>query len=510
LTAATIGVVSRSGGTEAFVEVTSPSMAVVARGLSWKGLTLIVGQGSWYASLAVLAIILPPAAFGIVAVGTAVTAVTALLMDAGTAGTIVATPQVGAAYVRRAVIRTAITGIALAALGAALAGPIADTFAAGGDADVLRAMMVTIALAGFTIVPNALLEKTLRFKRVAMIAIAATVIASAAAILAAILGAGVWALVLRLVVNQLVTMVLVWVSALPLLPRGEKGERPLPVRRGASWFVVLGAAAFGAHTFDNVIVGHLTDVTQLGLYAMAFALAFAPLRQVSWQVGAVLFPSIAATQDPAAVARRTLKSLRLMALVLLPLVAPGVALAPGLIPAVLGEEWTGMILPFQILLAVGVGQGLVNILGETLAARNIAVRGRIEVIWAVAVLGGIAAGTEVGGINGAALAHLVAFCGLAGAYLWFGTRAIELSAGRVIHAVRGVVACVAVQAIVTAMLIAGVGAAGGGALTAGSLAAMGGLTVMAPLLWATQRELLRDGRDVFAAALLRRRGLAEA
>jgi PST family polysaccharide transporter len=509
-TSATIAVVSRSGGAEAFVEVTSPSMSVVAQGLSWRGLTFLVGSGSWYASLLVLAILLPPGAFGLIAVGTAVTAVTRLFLDAGTGGTIVTTPRVGAAYLRRALLRTAMTGIALAALAAALAGPIADTLAEGGDPDVLRAMMVTIALAGFTVVPNALLEKTLRFKRLALITIAATVIASAAAVLAAVLGAGVWALVVRLVLNQFVILVLVWASALPMFPRGAKGERPRPVRRGASWFVVLAAAAFCAHTFDNVIVGSLTDVTQLGLYALAFSLAFAPLRQISWQVGAVLFPSFAATQDPATVARRTLRSLRLMALLLLPVLPPAVALAPGLIPAVLGEEWTGMVVPFQILLAVGIGQGLINILGETLAATRVAVRGRIELVWAVFVLGGIAVGTELAGIRGAALAHLVAFTGLAGAYLWFGTRAIGLSPGRVLRAVRGVVGCVAVQAIVTTLLVLGIDAAGGEPLVAGVLAAAVGLAVLTPLLWMNQQDLIADGRKIFATAIRRRRGVTAA
>ncbi len=108
------------------------------------------------------------------------------------------------------------------------------------------------------------------------------------------------------------------------------------------------------------------------------------------------------------------------------------------------------------------------------------------------------------------MAHLVAFAGLAVAYLWLGTRAIELSPGRVIRAVRGVAGCVAVQAIVTAVLIVAVDAAGGGPLTAGMLAAAGGLAALTPLLWITQRQLIDDGREVFGAALHRRSAAAPA
>ena len=66
--------------------------------------------------------------------------------------------------------------------------------------------------------------------------------------------------------------------------------------------------AFAAITIvpNALVVGHLTDVRELGLYALAFSLGFALLRQISWHVGALLFASIAATTDPASVKRRTL------------------------------------------------------------------------------------------------------------------------------------------------------------------------------------------------------------
>ncbi|MGI8731338.1 MAG: oligosaccharide flippase family protein [Solirubrobacteraceae bacterium] len=494
-------------GSEAFVEVPRPNMSAVAGALRWKGLTFVVGQGSWYAALLVLAILLPPSAFGIIAIGTAVTTATALLINAGAAGAIIATPQVGAAYIRRALLRTTLVGLALTGLALLLAGPIVNAFAKGANPDVLRVMMLTIAFAAVTIVPNALLQKLMRFKLLAVTVIAGAVIASAAAITAALLGAGVWALVIRLVVNQLVITILVWVYALPLFPRGAGRERANPPRGRATWFLVIATAYFCTLTLDNMIVGHLTDVTQLGLYALAFSLGFAPLRQISWHVGAVLFPSIAATKDPASVERRTMKSLQLMALLLLPMLPPAIALAPGLIPTVLGEEWTGMVIPFQVLLGVGIGQGLINILAETLSVTRVDVRGRIEVVWAAGVLTGVAVGTGLVGIEGAALGHLIAFSGLASAYLWFGTRAIGTSPRRVLQAIRGVVGCVVAQAIATGLLVVGIGAAGGGVLLAGILAAAGGLIVLTPLLWVSQRDVIAELRKFLAAVDPRRRAV---
>ena len=47
----------------------APTMGLVGRAVSWKALSVIVGQGFWYASLFVLATLVPPRDFGLIAVG---------------------------------------------------------------------------------------------------------------------------------------------------------------------------------------------------------------------------------------------------------------------------------------------------------------------------------------------------------------------------------------------------------------------------------------------------------
>src|SRR2546421_6680835 len=65
------------------------SLETVARGVSWTVVGRAVGQGSWYGSLLALAILVAPSAFGAVAVGSVIVAITTLLMESGTGGTIV-------------------------------------------------------------------------------------------------------------------------------------------------------------------------------------------------------------------------------------------------------------------------------------------------------------------------------------------------------------------------------------------------------------------------------------
>lgn len=489
------------------IAVPAPTMDVVARGVSWKVLSVVFGQGSWYASLLVLAVLVPPRDFGVMAVGSAVVSGTLLILESGTGGSLIIARELTPASVRRSLVLTSVAGLAATALFIALAGPIANVFTGGADVGVLRVIAVTVGLAAVSIVPNALLSKHLRFKAIAQIWIAAAAIASVAAVVAAALHAGVWALVIRIVVNQAVLTVLTVLAARRLLPRARSAGEPAARRAGATAFLMIASATFLAWTCDNLAVGAFTTPTQLGLYALAFSLAYLPLTQVSWTVGQVLLPAIAAARDEEVVRRQTLKALRMMALMLVPLLPAAIAVAPGLIPAAFGGRWTGMVVPFQILVVVGVGYGVLNILGEALAGagvRSVRVRARIDVTWAVATIGAIVIGVNLDGIRGAALAHIVTFCGLAIAYGWRGGRGIGLSLRAVLGAVRGVALCAALQAAVTAAVTLGLERAGSGLLAGGLLGAAAGLLVLAVALRACAGELLAEGRTVLTATLRRR------
>src|SRR5438067_6425446 len=66
-----------------------PMTGTVARSLAWKVLSVIVGQGCWYTSLLILAILVPPSAFGVIAVGTVITNLATLLLESGAGGALV-------------------------------------------------------------------------------------------------------------------------------------------------------------------------------------------------------------------------------------------------------------------------------------------------------------------------------------------------------------------------------------------------------------------------------------
>lgn len=500
---------STEAGTEGTLQVATPSLATVARGAAWKVGGRGIGQLTTLGSFLVLAAFLPPEAFGIVAVGMVIVTVTTLLMESGTGGAVIVAAGLTASDLRGSIARNFAIGLAFTVAVALTAGPIVDTFAEGADPAVLQVLMLSVAIGSLGIVPLALLDKTFKFKRRAQLSVVAAVASSLVAIAAAIAGAGVWALVVKHVSNHALLTVLAWAAVKSVWPSGRRppGPRRRMRRTGASWFLLMAAANFIAFSVDTLIVGRLAGVRDLGLYSVAFALAFAPLRQVSWEVGAALLPSIAATHDKAQVRRRIVKSVRLMALLLMPLVAPAVVLAPDLIPALLGERWSGMVVPFQIMFAVGVAHGVLNVLAEGLAASgNAAFRGKVDITWALATVAAVGALTAVAGIEGAAVAHLAMFFVLVTAYVTFGAHRVGITPPDLGRALAGVVACVAAQAVVSAAVLAGAETAGVASAAGAIGAALAGLAAGAGALLWRHRELLEEAREVVLSAVTGRPG----
>jgi PST family polysaccharide transporter len=468
-------------------------------------------QGLWLVSLLVLAALLEPKDFGSLATGLTLVNLAGLLVDSGTRGSIIAAPVLGRGDVRRAVVLTTATGLAATAAIAALAGPIVGNVADGGDPGIVRALSIGVVLYAIGIAPLALLQKRLEFRRFAAVNIAAATVSSLIAVGAAVGGLGAWSLVVRQLASMGLLTVFAWIAARDLLPAGSSDPARLRTSlRTAGWLGFLGLAVtdFVALNADYVIVGHHSAAVGLGLYSLAFTLAFAPLTQVSWQLGRVLFPAAAATSDLATVARRTLVSLRLLALALMPAAVAAIAIAPPVLPALLGDKWRPMVVPFQILLAVGVGHGLLGMIGESLSGTGgIGLRARINAVWAAGMVAALLVLVNVDGIRGAALAHAALFIPFAAAYVVLGGRRLGITPPALAQAVVPVALPVAAQVLVTVGLLEGLHGAGASDGLSAAVAAVAGLAVAGWLLGLRPGSPLREARTLVADA---RAGDAEA
>jgi O-antigen/teichoic acid export membrane protein len=257
------------------------------------------------------------------------------------------------------------------------------------------------------------------------------------------------------------------------------------------WFSVLALASFLALNLDYYLVGLLRDVDTLGPYALAFMIAFAPVTQVSWQLGKVLFPAAAATADRATVGARTAEAIAGCALLLAPLLAPAVALAPWAFPAILGDEWEPLVVPFQLLLVAGVLHALANLVGESLSGTgHVALHTRcyLGLLAGLAVL--LPVLIELDGARGAAIAHLAAVIPFAAVYFTRGARTIGTSPGAIWRSSAPVAVAVGAQAAVTFAVLGALRAAGTGEAAAAIAGAAAGFAALAAVTAARPPRVL--------------------
>jgi O-antigen/teichoic acid export membrane protein len=462
----------------------------------------LVAQAFAYASLIVLARILPPDSFGTVATGTAIVWVACVLMGSGVQGGIVTSRHLTHKSLLNTFWRCFLTAVVLAAVMAVSAKWLVGAVANGGNAAAVAALAFGLPLYAVALVPTAVLQREMEFSKLARVTAGSNIASAGMAVIVGLAGAGVWALVARQLLWFTFLAALAVSVARPYLPRrptapggADEGEFT-PVRN--RWFLLFSATLLIGLNLDYLVIGAVSDVKSVGLYAVAFLIAFAPLLQFSSEVGRVLFAAAAAS-DLESSGARTVHAVRLMSILLLPLLPVGIVLAPPLFPAIFGEQWTSMVAPFQVLLLVGIGQSVVNCVGEALSGvGEIAFRAKVNVAWCAALFPALIVLVQADGIRGAALAHLVVFVPYAVVYATVGARRTGTSTRDLWGAIRPAVVAVGWQAAATGVVAIGLSAAGAAEGLAAGAGTLVGLAVVVAILSRGQGAPARE-----VAALLR-------
>jgi len=260
----------------------------------------IAGKAIIFANTVVLARLLAPEHFGLVAIGLLVLSISDAVTEAGT----------GAAVVwRRGQLETTIAvALSLALISSAvmtlfiilLASPIADFFDEPEAADIVRVLAVCVLLSSVTGVFSAILQRHLQFGRRLVPEIARAGIKGAVGIPMALAGFGVWSLVYSHVAALFIGLLLsAWLSGwAPRLSLSRPVVRDiLPYSLHIAAIGLLGLAT---KKLDIVIIGHRFPADVLGYYTVAFMLVELVILGICWSASQALFPALSQTsQDPA-------------------------------------------------------------------------------------------------------------------------------------------------------------------------------------------------------------------
>lgn len=268
-----------------------------ARGVLSSGASQLGKMAVQTASVVVMARILSPDDYGLVAMVLVIVGVAEQFRDLGLSNVAVTTRELSTHQRDNLFWVNSGMGLVLSALMAALAPVIAVTYGRPELVWIALALAPTFLLTGMTTQYRVDLLRRLRFHRLALLDWVSTVATLGVGIALAWGGAGYWALVGQQVFGGLLTLVLLGGSAgwRPGWFRRGAGTGPM-VRKGLG-FLVSGLISYAATNADAFVVARAMGASPLGVYNRAMQLVRTPLRQLMVPLATVSTPVLTRLRD---------------------------------------------------------------------------------------------------------------------------------------------------------------------------------------------------------------------
>jgi O-antigen/teichoic acid export membrane protein len=329
------------------------------------GVLTLTSQGAQFVmqsiATVVLARLLAPADFGLVAMVTVVTGLAQGFADLGLSEATIQHPEISHNQVSALFWINVAIGLTLTATTAALAPLLVWFYHEPRLKDIAFLGSLTFLIGGLKVQHDALLRRQMRFRSLAIRDVASYVVAVPVAIIMAWRGAGYWAIVALPMTLNLTQMVLSWsmVRWLPGLPRRGTKVRSLIAFGGnvAASYLIFNVN----RSADSILIGWYWGAGPLGLYSRAYNLLMLPVRQLGAPARSVAVPAFSRVQgDPERLVRYYLRTANLIMWITAPIFGfLFVAAAPVIILA-LGNRWRAAAPVFQILAIFALGQLLLE------------------------------------------------------------------------------------------------------------------------------------------------------
>jgi O-antigen/teichoic acid export membrane protein len=306
----------------------------------WSGVDVLFRQGILFLVSLILARLLSPADFGIVALLTFFTSLSLVFVQGGLSAALVQR-QSTSREEESAVFWWNLLASAVFSFVIVAAGPFLASFY---GYPVLRpltwAAAAQIMASALSAIQTALLSRRLQFRQLTKAGALSSLLGGAVGIATALLGAGVWALAWQMTTLAVANTIILW---LVCDWRPQLHARLATIRHliGFGGWISLGSILEVLYTQGfSLVVGKLYGAPQLGLYNRALGTQLLPSTVLSSIIGRIALPLFASRASEVEALRRGLRLAIGVAMLLnLPIMAGLAILAPDVIVVLFGGKW---------------------------------------------------------------------------------------------------------------------------------------------------------------------------
>ena len=291
-------------------------------------------------STIVLARLLAPEDFGIVAIVAALTSFVPMLIDLGLTDSTVQNPRITPAQIS-ALFWISLGMASLVALLLVVAGPvIASIYRQPAIGSIAAAWAVTFILYGLSLQHLALLRRALRYRDIALIEVIGSVGGTGVTIGMAWFGFGYWALIARPVMTGLITAVGSWLCC-DWKPGAPKIDAEVKSMLKFGLNVSGGAVVWiGSSSADRAVMGFLYGPALIGFYQNAFMLYENAMQGISMPLHKVGVSALSKLSADAVLFRRQyVVALSTVSFYSMPAFAILAVIASDFVPLLLGSKW---------------------------------------------------------------------------------------------------------------------------------------------------------------------------
>jgi len=312
--------------------------------LKWNYLGRFITLSLQFAIGIVLARLLGPEPFGLVAIALFVQGLGNLFAEGGLGSALIQSQDISELDIRSVFSTQILIGIVLFSAIASAAPVLASFFHEPNATSVIIVMALSFAIQAIGQTASALIKRNLEFKKIQLISLMSYSIGYLGlALPLAYHDYGVWSLVAAQIAQVSINALATYLSHKhPIFPLvSPKNCRFL--RFGAA-MTLNNITSWGISNLDTAIIGRSFDSTTLGVYNRVFNLVNMPMYAVTSSMQSVLFSAYAKSQNNQVTLQRTfIASTSIMALLFFPIYGAMAAIPDLIIPTLYGDKWQSAI-----------------------------------------------------------------------------------------------------------------------------------------------------------------------
>ena len=293
-----------------------------------------------FGSQVVLARLLLPTDFGLLAMVGPLVAAALLLTDLGLSAATVQRPTINQVELSSLFWLNVLIGCGLAGVAVAAAPLAAIFYATPAVTPVMMTMAAALLLSSLSAQHIALLNRRMRFGAIAMIEVGALIAGVIVGVGGALWGLGYWSLVAMQVTNGAATLILACIFSRWRPSRPGISRDALHLLRFGGTVTGYNLLGYLITNLDNILIGARFGAGPLGIYDRAYKLMFQPLWQMTAPAARVAVPLLSRlSADPAEYRGAYLAMLGGVLTLTTPGILCAIVFAKPVILVLLGERW---------------------------------------------------------------------------------------------------------------------------------------------------------------------------